>query len=224
MGARRAVAQQELHLVGPRDAQSIELVDVGGELHEGGHARTPGELGVLHDPGTTPLGIDLGGAHEEVGETDELGGRERRLVDHFDGGIGERGVGAAHRIGERLDVGGARRGDLAHRVAPARAVLVEDPELVRRAEARRALERGVFGVVDRGHAPELGVDRPQPGELAFGRGLQVAGAPDDSRVVLDVPHAPTLIATPDIDRRRLHRCATTRSGPAVSEGPDRLRG
>ena len=76
MGAHAAVAEEQLDPVGARRPEPVELVDVGGELHERRHPRVARELRVLDDP--APILV----AHEEVGEADELRGRERRLIDH----------------------------------------------------------------------------------------------------------------------------------------------
>ncbi len=188
--ARRAVAEQQLHLVRARDAETIELIHVGGELHECGHPGPTRELRVLHDPPTRSLGRRVGLADEEVGEPHELIGGESGLVHHLDGRVGQSLVGEAHGFGEGLGVGRSGRRDLAHRRAEAGAVIVEHPQLVRRAQAGRAFEGGVLGVVDGRDATDLRVDGAQPRELALRRRLEVAGAPDDPRLLLDVPHGP----------------------------------
>ena len=48
--AHRAVAEQQLHPIGARHPEPVELIDVGRELHERGDLGAPRELGVLHDP------------------------------------------------------------------------------------------------------------------------------------------------------------------------------
>ena len=91
--AHAAVAEQQLDVVGALDAEPIELVDVGGELHQRRDPGMTGELGVLHHPAAGVV------AHQEVGEPDEVGGRERRLVDH--GGVGgQRRDRLRHRVGQ----------------------------------------------------------------------------------------------------------------------------
>ncbi len=161
--ARRAVAEQQLHLVGAGDAEAIELIDVSRQLHEGRDARAAGQLGVLHDPGPHPVGLRGGRPHEEVGEAHELVGREGGLVDDLGPGVGERLVGETHRLGERRGVGRAGGGDLAHRVAEAFAVLLEDAHLVavpRRAARSRVASSGsstaamrpTFASIARSHA------------------------------------------------------------------------
>ncbi|MDQ1085076.1 hypothetical protein QE414_003083 [Microbacterium sp. SORGH_AS 344] len=224
VGARGAVAEEQLDLVGARHTQTIELVDIGGELHEGRDAGPPREFRVLHDPRPRAVGTRFGLAHQEVGEADELVGGERRLIDDLGRRVGESAIGEVHGLGEGLGVGGASRGDLAHRRAEARAVRVEHAHLVGGAQTGGAFEGGVFGVVHGGDAAQLGVDGAQPRELALGRGLQVAGAPDDSRVVLDVPHTPTLTATPDIARCASTGCVRAIRPPRCRRAPARLGG
>ena len=100
-------------------------------------------------------------------------------------------------------------------------------------------ERRVFGLDDRRHASELGVDGAQPRELALGGGLEVARAPDDprrpGRACFDVSHVTlprsTLAAGADTVPRRPHpdeRAYLTdwsrERGPAVRESvPSRFR-
>ncbi len=182
VGGDGAVAQQQLDVVGARHPEGIELHDVGRQLHERRHARVAGELGVLHDPAAGG-----GIAHEEVGEAHEVGGGEGRLVDDL--GIGAQClVGALHRVGEGCGIRRPGLGDLDHLAGELVTVRLEHAVLVRHAQAAGALEREVHGLLDGRHAPQLRVDRAEPRELAFGRGLQVARAPDDSGFVLDVSH------------------------------------
>ena len=73
MGADGAVAEDEVDLVGARDAEAVELVDICRELHKRRDAGGAGELGVLHAPTTVVF------AQQEVGEPDELVSGERGL-------------------------------------------------------------------------------------------------------------------------------------------------
>ncbi len=93
VGARRAVAEQQLHAIGPLNPQPVELVDVCRELHKRGHTGAPRQLAVLHDPASRLV------PHQEVGESYELVRREGSLVDDV-GVRGQCGVGAGHGLGE----------------------------------------------------------------------------------------------------------------------------
>ncbi len=73
--AERAVAEDEVDLIGTRDAEAIELVDICRELHEGGDTRLARQLRVLHPP--APVVVFT----EEIGEADELLGCESGLED-----------------------------------------------------------------------------------------------------------------------------------------------
>ncbi|CAH0270432.1 hypothetical protein SRABI128_03378 [Microbacterium sp. Bi128] len=188
MGTRTAVAQEQLHLVGPRHPEPVELVDIGGQLHEGRDAGAAGELGVLHDPRPRATVIGRRFADEEVGEPHELVGREGGLVHDLGRGIGQRLAGEAHRLGERIRVGGAGRRDLADGRTEAPTVVLEHAQLVRGPQCRGALEGGILGVGHGSDAADLRVDRPEPRELALGCRFEVAGAPDDPGLLLDVPH------------------------------------
>ena len=177
--ARRAVAQQQFHSVGPLDTQPIELIDVCRELHERRHPSATCELAVLHDPAPCLI------ARQEVGEPDELLRCEGGLVD--DVGIGgQRGVGAGDGLGEGGGIRRPRLSDLDDALAVVSAILGEHPQFVLAAEASRALERGVFGFFDGVDASEPGVDGAQPRELALRSRLEVARAPDDARLIRDV--------------------------------------
>ena len=91
--AHAAVTEQQLDAIGALDTEPVELVDIGGELHQCGDAGMAGELGVLHDPAAELV------ADQEVGEADELGSREGRLIDHV--GVGRQsGVRRRHRCGQ----------------------------------------------------------------------------------------------------------------------------
>ncbi len=149
--ARGAVAQQQLDAVGARHAEPVELIDVCRELHERGHLGATRELAVLHDPAPGLV------AREEVGEADELVGREGGLEDDIGAG-GQRGVRGLHGGGQGCGIRRPRRGDLDDAVAEPLAVVGEHAELVLAAEASGALERGVFGFVDRVDAAETSID------------------------------------------------------------------
>ncbi len=193
--AGRAVAEQQLDPIRARHAEAVELVDVCRQLHESGHSRAPGELAVLHDPATRLI------THQEVGEAHELVGGEGGLVD--DVGVGGEG---RVRVRDRGSQGrGIRRsglGDLDHSVSEDLSIFRQHPHFVLAAESSGAFERGVFGLFDQRGASEACVDRAQPGELALGRGLEVARTPDDARLSRDVsqwfPFVPPIVrAGPD---------------------------
>ena len=144
-----------------------------------------GEFGVLHDPATVVA------AQQKVGEADELVGGEDGLIDDGHVGVGE---GRVRRGDRRRDALGIRRPRLGQLDDPARVLLpvrVELAQFVLRAQPTGPSKSEIFGLGDGGEAPELRVDRTQPGELALGRGFQVARAPDDPRTpaaVFDVSH------------------------------------
>ena len=190
MLARRSVAEQQLHAIRPRHAQPIELVDVCRKLHQSGDAGAAGQLAVLHDPAAGLV------TREEVREPDELIGRESGLVDDVRVGCESR-VRVGHCRGQSGGIRRPRRGDLDDAVAVLLAVVGEHAKLVLAAEQSGAFERGVFGLFDCGDAPEAGVDRTQPRELALGCGLEIARAPDDARLSRNVsqwfPFVPPIV-------------------------------
>ena len=172
-----AVAEDQVDLIGSRDAETVELVDICRQLHECGDPGRAGELGVLHPP--APVRI----AEQEVGEPDELRRAERSLIDHR--GVRAQGAfGLGDDRGERLGVGGRHLRQLDHagtavgRAAVLREVVREHDLLVHVAHRRRAREGRVLRILDRLDPPELGVQRPRPGELALRGELQVGRAPD----------------------------------------------
>ena len=125
--ARRTVTEEEVDLLGARNAQEVELVGIGAELQQRRRLGATGELGVLHAP--RPVGIP----HEEVGEADELVGREGRLEHDAHGGVGERRCGQPESGCHPLPVGRPGLRDLGHGVAvllarrPARAPRARRP-------------------------------------------------------------------------------------------------
>ena len=185
-----AVAQQQLDAIGARHAEAVELIDVCRELHERGHPGAARELAVLHDPspGLVP--------HQEVGEPDELVGREGRLIDDVRVG-GEGRVRARHRLGEGRGIRRSRLGDLDDAVAECGAVAREHPQLVLAAEPAGPFERDVLGLFHGGYPPDAGIDPPQPRELALRSGFEVARTPDHARLCRDVsqwfPFVPPIV-------------------------------
>ena len=63
-----------MDVVDALDAQVVEALDVCRELHERGDASTTCELGVLNQPAPALV------PNQKVGEADEVGGGERRLI------------------------------------------------------------------------------------------------------------------------------------------------
>ena len=118
--ADRTVAEQQLDPIRARDAEPVELDDVGRELHERGDPCPARELGVLHDP--RPRRAGLGGrlTHEEVGEADEIVRRERRLVDDLDALRRQRLVRRRDGACECLGVARPGLGDLDDTIAEPR--------------------------------------------------------------------------------------------------------
>ena len=208
MHRRRAVAEQQLDAVAVLHAEEVELIDICRQLHERRHAGVPREFGVLHDPAAVPV------TQQEVGETDELVGREHRLIDDGDAGVGKRRVGRGDGGRDARGIRRSRLGQLDDTTRILGAVGLELAQFVLRAEPPGAGEREVFGLFDGRHAAELRVDLAQPRELAFGRGLEIARAPDDPAFVFDVSH----VALPQSTL-----AAGADTGPGREPGrPDRL--
>ena len=128
-------------------------------------------------------------AHEEVGEADELGrsrtppGRSTSASD-----ASAAFVGRPHRPGPRHPTI-APRGSRRRRRRTARRTSASTRRSCALPSRPGALEREVLGLFDGGDAAEPRVDRAQPRELALGRRLEVARAPDDPAFVFDVAHA-----------------------------------
>lgn len=220
-----AVAEDQHCLGRGRYADALELLGVGGQLHQGGHPRAPGQLRVLH------LVCSVGHATQEVGESDE---GDRRLTERFGAGtllgipegrleydVRAAAISTVHECLSRL-LGHLGEAGLAHR---GRARNLDDFRLlaiplqhfifVRVAEPRRSREHRV--VVGRHFdvASELGVNAAQKSELALRGGREVARTRHDARrTVASVLHehgvpfsaetglrsrtTPTLQAAPDI--------------------------
>ena len=196
----RAVAEDQPDLRVNRDAGPFELVGVRRELQQ------RGDLGVARELGVEDC-VGVATSHQEVGPAVEPAVEERPL--EHDVGTAAQGrqclvepgqqrrcaVVAGHR--DLRDAARAGRGP----GAVGFAVVGEHPGLVRLAEVRDALEHGVaLGLLH--HAAELAVERAQHGELAPGRGREIAGGVDDR--VVDQEHGipvpvvfSTLRAAPD---------------------------
>ena len=157
-----------------------------------------------------------GSRDEEVGEADEVVGRERGLVDDLRvRARAPRSSARPHRRGPRhptISPRGSRprRRRTARRSRRARGARA-------RCRARPARSRvSVLGLFDRRDAPEPRVDRTQPRELALGRRLEVARAPDDPAFVLDVSHALPFLDDPSRGIRHVSALAhRSRSDPAA---------
>lgn len=161
MCAEGSVTEDEVDGIGSRNTEPVELVDICRQLHEGRDPSGAGELGVLYAPASVVVTL------QEIGESDELGSRERRLED-------DRRVGC-ERLDRLVDGGRERHGidgrHLLDAVHPTIAEVVDvarqDVLLVHVSELGGAGERGVLRLHDRVYAPQLGVDRSAPGEFAF---------------------------------------------------------
>ncbi len=187
-----------------RHPGALEQGGIGGDLEQRGHAPGPRELGVADQP-------PLRGQFEEVGMADEAVVDEGRLVDDLRP-TPEGLEGPGHRRGQ--PVGGVRRAlELHHapRMSPGEPAQLGLLVLV--AEGGDPREHRVVGFLGPWAQPPEDVELGDQGELAGGRGAQVARADHQAPVLAEEEHGSNLCLRSDTGVPTPPRYGTPGAGP-----------
>ena len=201
-GADGAVAEDEVDLVGARDAEAVELVDICRELHKRRDAGGAGELGVLHAP-TTVVSRSRKSANPTNSSVANAAWNSSRVSDLSTSIVSDTTAARAAASAELArSISCTASAPNRSRYAARTSASCTSPS------ARGTFESRVFRLFDSRHAAELRVDRARPRELAFCGRLQVARAPDDALFLSVDPHVPSVAGGSDTSPRDTStRCA-----------------